>query len=354
MSRPDDPWQLPHARAIVSEGDKPAVGLGVKAIHGVVALDEQRFSPTKRQVPDALHAPLFGTPDHPHQSPGAAGIPHSYAILDAAKITNLPEILGGTGLAHQCLFSGKALDEFKDLAPWIVRLDPGSTFTRNLFTQGPAARHLWDANPAIFLRSHHPIECCAQHLRKFTRLPHHDGTFYLFRFWDSEWTGALLQSYFADGLSRIFDGITTILTRQQGVFHQFWREGRDTERPIVLSETGTRSYLHLRQKRLCGQLLSHFGGLHEFATWDQRLLERRIETHVAEGLRLGLSDGADLFTFALGLCLSDRPERLRDDLIRAGTAGTNASARREAMLELARGPIALAKTRQQERLENAV
>ncbi|MEP4929489.1 MAG: hypothetical protein ABJT31_17080, partial [Hyphomicrobiales bacterium] len=59
-----------------------------------------------KTVPDALYEPLFGQPDDTPL--------HTYAILDAAKFPNLPELLEVSGLVHRCLFKGDAFDELKD------------------------------------------------------------------------------------------------------------------------------------------------------------------------------------------------------------------------------------------------
>ncbi len=72
----------------------------------------------------------------------------TYAILDAAKITNLPELLEASPLEHRCLFKGSAYDALKDAAPWVVRLENGNSFTRNLFTRSSAPWHQWwDSEP---------------------------------------------------------------------------------------------------------------------------------------------------------------------------------------------------------------
>ena len=43
--------------------------------------------------------------------------------------------------------------DLKQVAPWVVKLEQGSDFTRNLFTRGDAPWYLWDADPGIYVRS---------------------------------------------------------------------------------------------------------------------------------------------------------------------------------------------------------
>ena len=150
--------------------------LQIKTINGVEPLDEQFGVADLQTVPDALCAPLF---DQPGDMPL-----HTYAILDAAKIPNLPEALETSGLAHQCLFKGVAFDDLKDVAPWIVKLEDGNTFTRNLFTRSDALWHHWDAEPGIYLRSDATLDELWTHFRRFTKVRDDTDALMFFRFWD--------------------------------------------------------------------------------------------------------------------------------------------------------------------------
>lgn len=71
----------------------------------------------QKTVPDTLQAPLFGS-----LADGCETVLGCFAILDGAKIGNLPEVLTASGLPHRCLFQGDAFDTLGDAAPWIVQL----------------------------------------------------------------------------------------------------------------------------------------------------------------------------------------------------------------------------------------
>ncbi len=151
----------------------------------VAPLDSQFGVAEPKAVPDDLKGLLFGDPAL-----------QTYAILDAAKVTNLPELLEGSGLEHRCLFKGGALDDLGTVAPWIVQLDPASPFTRFLFTCDPAqdvAWHLWGKNPGIFLRAPGTLDDLWRHFRKFTRVQDEHDKWYYFRFWEP----IFLNAYFA-------------------------------------------------------------------------------------------------------------------------------------------------------------
>lgn len=125
--------------------------------------------------PDGLSRLLFGQADPALQT---------FALLDAARIPGLVEILAASDLGHRCLFVGDALDELGDVAPWLVELKPDHKFTQNLFTADDAPWAYWDAEPGIFLRAPGPLDAVRRHLRKSTRVPTESGDIQFFRFWE--------------------------------------------------------------------------------------------------------------------------------------------------------------------------
>lgn len=194
----DDPWQVPQTAAIparpttTSEAapEDGQAGLWLAEIANVTPLDKQLGANPRKTVPDALVPVLFGQPPEDKSLPEM----QTYAILDAAKVDNLLDQLGGSGLQHRCLFKGQALEDLQGVAPWVVRLEPGSNLTRNLMTRGTAHWHLWDTGAGIFIRSRASIDEVVAHLRHFTRLQDEDGAWYYFRFWEP----AIAAIYFPD------------------------------------------------------------------------------------------------------------------------------------------------------------
>lgn len=176
-------WQL--VTAVDTSADQPT-STTVELIADLAPLDAQLDIIERKCVPDTLHASLFG--------PLGDKTPACFAILDAAKIHDLPELLIGSGLEHKCLFTGDALDELGHVAPWIVRLEDGNNFTRALFTQTdpPTPWTHWAKDAGIYLRSTASLEDLWAHFRKFTKvrvegLPDdHRGAWQYFRFYDPE------------------------------------------------------------------------------------------------------------------------------------------------------------------------
>lgn len=190
-----DPWQVPED-GFVSEQEISGVGhppLQIATIENVEPLDRQFGIQPKKTVPDSLHGTLFDQPNPTGAEIEAAGgdpaaVPpmQTYAILDAAKIVNLPELLGASGLEHRCLFKGKSYDELKNVAPWIVRLENGNDFTRRLFTGPEGINGLWDQELGFYICSRVGLDDIRKHFRKFTRVQDENGNWFYFRFWESQ------------------------------------------------------------------------------------------------------------------------------------------------------------------------
>lgn len=154
-------------------------------LSGLKPLDRQMGIWPKASVIEALADPLFG-PLPSAKAPVADHAAQScYAVLDAAKITNLVEVLAASGKPHRCLFKGQAQETWGHVAPWLVRLDPDARLTRQLFTQGEGIFGLWDLQASLFVRSALPLDGLWRHLRKFSRIEDETGRWVYFRFWEA-------------------------------------------------------------------------------------------------------------------------------------------------------------------------
>jgi len=172
----------------------------IRDVCPVFPLDVQMGINPKKTVPDGLSDALFAQPD-PSASDikkyGTSGdIPQLklYVVIDAAKVLGLPEILMETGLHYECLFQGAAVGDLADVAPYLVELREGETFTRNLFTQSDADWHLWEDEVGIFIRSYATLDVLRAHLRKYTRIQDLTGKWFFFRFWEGAYLDEVLRS----------------------------------------------------------------------------------------------------------------------------------------------------------------
>jgi hypothetical protein len=192
--------------------EEPENYLIVEKIEGVEPLDQQFGVYPKKCVPDALREPLFeklepkeGEIEH---YGGLENVPpmKTYAILDAAKIQFGNRVIEECEMPFRCLFKGAAAEELKDVAPYLIEVDPEKSFTRSLFTHNPAMPdnmstvHLWHKEPGIYIRSRDDFDTIWKHFRKFTRVQDENGKWFLFRFWEP----------------RVFNKIPIILEEKMG------------------------------------------------------------------------------------------------------------------------------------------
>lgn len=234
-----DPWQIPAGDSSpnVSQADRP--GIQADIVEDVEPLDAQIGVFPKRTVPETLRTVLFGQPEPTESGIEMAGgdisnVPpmQTYTILDASKVTGLPDLLENSGLEHLCLFKGDAYDEMKDVAPWLVRLEEDNSFTRNLFTQSDAPRHLWNTEPGIYFRSRRGLDEVWRHFRKFTRIQDKAGKWYYNRFWDATASGLNFPDAGANPALSLFRGtespVATLISidiANKSAFVRSWPEG---------------------------------------------------------------------------------------------------------------------------------
>ncbi|SHE87550.1 protein of unknown function [Litoreibacter ascidiaceicola] len=191
----------------------------------VVPLSNKVGQGETASVPEALKVPLFGALFVSNDETS----PQTYAILDAAKVIGLPELLASSGLEHRCFYKGNMLDELGDVAPWIVRLEAENRLTRNLFTQGDAPWHLWDKEAGIFLRSSQSLVTLWRHFRKFTKVQNSLGDSVYFRFWEPHVAQAYLSvggrdalgspSFFHNSNGKIVDAVICCGTQDVSTVH---------------------------------------------------------------------------------------------------------------------------------------
>ncbi len=118
-----DPW-IDGVAPELSIAATPTDLLTIETIDDIEPLDAQFGVHPKKTVPDILYAPLFGQPEPTEAEIAAAGgdpanIPpmNLYAILDAAKVEGLLELLENSELEHRCLFQGEPMTPSKTPHP---------------------------------------------------------------------------------------------------------------------------------------------------------------------------------------------------------------------------------------------
>lgn len=350
-----DPWRVATDTTngeppLTLQGSNPP-RLQIRTIDDLQPLGPQIGAFPKKTVPDALYDAILGHGTASSDATKAAvrdlSVPVTYAILDPLRLDGLTEFLQNSGLEHRCLVKGKAFDDFGQVAPWLVQLQPDNKFTRNLFTSGVVTSGFWDIAPGVFLRSAGDLETVWRHLRKFVQAQDEHATRFYMRLWDPTSTVDLFAAYFDDGLGGVFAGIDSIIVPDGNRADILTARGQ-LPRPqqVTLTERGRQRYLDRRQARLSAQISRHFLTLPEFSDQTEGGIFVKVDHYITQGRKAGFQEGADLFNFALGFCLCDDPDLLRAEVARIFSDGQMAETeRRQRILDRVQEPIDRAKHR---------
>lgn len=115
-----------------------------------------------------------------------------FAILDAATIPNLPDLLSTSDQQFDCLFTGKAREDLSNVAPWILRLNPASRFAQRLWIQGNASWQMGGKFRGLLLSSDDDLAQVIRHFRRLTRVRRADADEWMyFRFYDPHTIAAI-------------------------------------------------------------------------------------------------------------------------------------------------------------------
>ena len=250
--------------------------LHIEEVEGVEPLDSQFGVHPPKTVPDALYEPLFGQPDptpaEEAQYGSADKVPslHTYAILDAAKVVNFVEMLEASGLEHRCLFKGDAAEEMRDVAPYVVQLEEGNDFTRNLFSKDPEQEvpwFMWDREPGIYIRSRGSLDDMRKHFRKFTKVQDENRKWYYQRLYDPK------------NLVYYLDGIKMSLPSIQRFFSPSAMHPISSFVTIVANE-GNVARIYQQELMLRTGTTSHSTNDTEILTFDARYTEDFLKASI--------------------------------------------------------------------------
>ena len=127
-----------------------------------------------------------------------------FAVLEGASVDNLLEMLYQYQPEHVCLYPGDLEPDMAEVAPYLVRLDPGSEFANWVIEQG------WDNHWAIFALSVADLRTMRQHFRKFL-VVFNDGQPFYFRYYDPRVLRVYLPTCNAEELATFFGPVECYL-----------------------------------------------------------------------------------------------------------------------------------------------
>ena len=144
--------------------------------------------------------------------PEAAPCMTNFALLDAARIPNLPHLLEAYRLSHQSLFAGRQGRELQDVAPHLVALSGASPQAQDFIWQA------LDDGHGIFLQSALSAEALRRHLKKFLRARIDRKFVYVKYYLPQNFIYVLDSSRILDGF---FDEVAAAMMSDIGFDHGF-------------------------------------------------------------------------------------------------------------------------------------
>ena len=132
-----------------------------------------------------------------------------FAVLDGASIAELLDKFDELQPEYKCLRSGQLKPDIAEVAPYLVRLEPGHSFTQWVLAEG------WGKHWGIFaLAASDPLEM-RHHFRTLTMVTDPDGKRLLFRFYDPRVLRAFLPTCNEQELKSMFGPVTAYLLEDE-------------------------------------------------------------------------------------------------------------------------------------------
>lgn len=121
-----------------------------------------------------------------------------YAVLDGASAPGLQDLLDKHQPEHVCLYRGELEADLAAAAPYLVRLDAESPFTRSVLANG------WGHHWGIFALAPASLIAMRKHFRKFLMVDLSDGRPVYFRYYDPRVFALYLPSCDAEETRAVF------------------------------------------------------------------------------------------------------------------------------------------------------
>jgi len=132
-----------------------------------------------------------------------------YAILDAARHSDVPSLLKWANVEHECLYMGQSREKLWYVAPYLLKLETASDFLKLLLEQG------WGKSWGIFLTSQSDLEQLHKHFRHFLLVKGEDDKDFYFRFYDPRVLRVYLPTCTAEEAKEFFGPIGSYLAEAE-------------------------------------------------------------------------------------------------------------------------------------------
>ena len=132
-----------------------------------------------------------------------------FAILDGASIPELRMKLYEMKPVHYCLFSGELEPDMAEVAPYMVRLLPGTPFTEWLLSE------VWGKHWGIFAQTRETVLEMRNHFSSLITVYDEAGTPMTFRYYDPRVWRKFLPTCQPEEIKSLFGKVDTFLVESE-------------------------------------------------------------------------------------------------------------------------------------------
>jgi hypothetical protein len=133
----------------------------------------------------------------------------TYAVLDGASVDGLLDKIFELEPEHVCLLRGDLAPDMAEVAPYLVKLEPGSEFAQWVFDEG------WGKHWGVFASAYAELRDVRSHFRSLLTVYDQQGKPLQFRYYDPRVLRLYLPTCNAEELSAMFGPITTYLLEDE-------------------------------------------------------------------------------------------------------------------------------------------
>jgi hypothetical protein len=128
-----------------------------------------------------------------------------FAVLDGASVPDLLGSLDRLEPEYECLYRGELQPDLQEVAPYLVRLQPGSEFAEWVISQG------WGKHWGIFALTGVGLREMRRHFRTFLMVYDSAGKHLYFRYYDPRVLRVYLPTCNAQELATVFGPVASYL-----------------------------------------------------------------------------------------------------------------------------------------------
>ena len=134
---------------------------------------------------------------------------NTFAVLDGASVPGLTDKLDQWQPEFVCLYRGELKPDLAEVAPYLVRLDPGTEITEWILSKG------WGNHWGIFAIADADLPVMRQHLRRLLTVYDEKGKPLLFRFYDPRVMRVYLPTCNSEELTAIFGPVASYILEDE-------------------------------------------------------------------------------------------------------------------------------------------